>query len=426
MSTTTALTRRTFFKRTISPAGAGWPQWMPRLAFAPAQTGPRGDVLVCVFLRGAADALNMIVPHGETIYYRQRPSLAIPRPDDANTATRRRAIDLDGFFGLHPALSPLHSLWQAEHLAIVHAVGSPDESRSHFKAMELMERGVEDKRGPASGWLGRHLVTWDTGNHSPLRGVSVGEMVARSLRGPVPATALRSIADFHLGGDPKAIAEMQSALSALYGMGDPLDPFAAEAMQTLEAVGAIDPAAYRPAGGAVYPDDAFGLGLRQVAMLIKADAGLEVACLDVGGWDTHIAQGGSEGLMATLLQSLAQGLSAFYLDLAEQTDRLLVVVMSEFGRRLKENGGRGTDHGYGSAMLLLGRNVAGGRVHGRWPGLAPEQLVGPGDLAATTDYRDILAEIILRRLNNPHLDEVFPAYRPSFRGVTRQARKHER
>jgi uncharacterized protein (DUF1501 family) len=390
---------------------------MPRLAFAPAQTAPRGDILVCIFLRGAADGLNMIVPHGEKHYYQQRPTLAIPRPDDLRTEAKLRAIDLDGFFGLHPALSPLLPMWQAGDLAPIQAVGSPDQSRSHFKAMELMERGLDQQHGPPSGWLGRHLATLDTGNHSPLRGVSIGEIVARSLRGPVPATALRSIVDFHLGGDPQAVAEMQSALATLYSLGDPLDTLAMEAMDTLQAVNALDPSSYQPANDAIYPNDEFGLGLRQVATLIKAEVGLEVACLDVGGWDTHIAQGGSEGLMANLLESLAQGLSAFYLDLSEKTDQLLVVVMSEFGRRLKENGGLGTDHGHGGAMLLIGGNIAGGKVYAQWPGLVPEQLIGPGDLAGTTDYRDILAEIITRRLNNPHLEAIFPGYIPTFRNV---------
>lgn len=413
-------TRRDFIKLTAAlPALAVWPNWMPRLAFAPPHTAPRGDVLICVFLRGAADALSMVVPHGEDIYYQERPTLAIPRPDDPRSEARLRTVDLDGFFGLHPVLTPLLPLWQAGHLAAIHAVGSPDETRSHFEAMELMERGIEQKSGSPSGWLGRHLATLDTGNHSPLRGVTVGEMVARSLRGPIPTTALRSIADFHLGGDAQALAGMQATLSRLYSRGDPLDPLAVEAMEMLAAVKGLDPFTYQPARDTVYPDDEFGLGLRQVAMLIKAQAGLEVACLDVGGWDTHFAQGGSEGLMAGLLQSLATGLQAFYLDLSTQADQLLVVVMSEFGRRLRENGSLGTDHGHGGAMLLLGGNVAGGRMHGVWPGLAPEHLVGPGDLAITTDYRDILGEIILKRLNNPRLAEIFPGYTPHFREVIR-------
>jgi uncharacterized protein (DUF1501 family) len=411
-------TRRNFIKMSSAlPALLAWPGWMPRLAFAPAQTAPRGDVLVCIFLRGAADGLNMIVPHGEDIYYQQRPTLAIPRPDDRTVEANLRTIDLDGFFGLHPALIPLLPAWQAGHFAAVQAVGSPDESRSHFEAMELMERGLEQKSGPPSGWLGRHLATLDTGNHSPLRAVSVGEMVVRSLRGPVPAAALRSIADFHLGGDAQAVAQVQAALASLYSLGDPLDPLAAEAMQTLAAVNSLNPLAYQPAHAARYPEDEFGLGLRQVAMLIKAQVGLEVACLDLGGWDTHFTQGSSQGLMAGLLQNLADGLSAFYQDLLDQANNLLVVVMSEFGRRVRENGSLGTDHGQAGLMFLLGGNVSGRRVHGQWPGLAPEQLTGPGDLASTTDYRDVLGEIILRRLNNPNLEAIFPDYRPTFRNV---------
>ena len=361
------LTRRDFIKMTATlPAVVVWPSWMPRLAFAPPHTAPRGDVLICVFLRGAADALNMIVPHGEDIYYQQRPTLAIPRPDDRKIAANLRTLDLDGFFGLHPALSSLPPAWQAGHLATIQAVGSPDETRSHFEAMELMERGIEQKSGTPSGWLGRHLATLDTGNHSPLRGVSIGEMVTRSLRGPVPVAALRSIADFHLGGDPYALADMQAALASLYNLGDPLDTLAVEAMDTLATVNALDPLGYHPAPGSVYPDDEFGLGLRQVAMLIKAEVGLEVACLDVGGWDTHFAQGSSEGLMAGLLKNLADGLSAFYQDLSDQTDRLLVVVMSEFGRTPNINRNYGRDHWSKAwSVALAGCGIKGGAVVGK-------------------------------------------------------------
>ncbi|MEM7031032.1 MAG: DUF1501 domain-containing protein [Chloroflexota bacterium] len=414
---TTTLSRRKFVKSMLTPKTSIWPQWMPRLSFAPGNQGPRGDTLVCIFLRGAADVLNMVVPHGEDAYYEQRPTLAIPRPDDRRSEGKLRTQDLDGFFGLHPALAPLLPAWQAQDLAIVHAVGSPDQSRSHFKAMALMERGLDQNNGPTSGWLGRHLATLNTGNHSPLRGVSIGEMVAHSLRGPIPSTALRSITDFHLGEDPQAVQMLQQTLSSLYNQGDGLDPFAVEAMNTLQAVGGLESDKYKPTEGAIYPDDEFGLGLRQVAMLIKAEVGLEVACVDLGGWDTHIAQGGSEGLMAWQLTSLAHGLQALYRDLADKMDQTVVVVMSEFGRRVKENGGFGTDHGHGSAMFILGGNVAGGQVYGLWPGLSPENLIGPGDLPITTDYRDILGEIVLKRLNNPNLNAVFPDYQPSFRDI---------
>lgn len=413
-------TRRRFFQSALSLATTAWPAWMPRLSFAPKETAPRGDVLVCIFLRGAADVLNIVVPHGESEYYRLRPTLSIPRPDDARARANLRTIDLDGFFGLHPALAPLIPVWQAEQLAFVHACGAPNESRSHFQAMELMERGVSDNPGPASGWIARHLASLDTGSASPLRAIGIGDRTPRMLQGAVPAVALRSIANFHLGGDQAAVAHMQAALAALYRGESALDDAGRETLDVLTTVEALDPARYTPAGGARYPNSEFGMGLRQVAMLIKADVGLEVACLDLGGWDTHVTQGASEGWMANLLTDLGAGLAAFTTDLHRHRDHMLVVTLSEFGRRIHENGGLGTDHGHGSMMMLIGGAVVGARVHGQWPGLAPEQLIGPGDLAVTTDYRDILGEVVQKRLNNPNLSEVFPGYTPVFRQVLRQ------
>jgi uncharacterized protein (DUF1501 family) len=361
----------------------------------------------------------VVVPHGENEYYRLRPTLGIPRPDDRRVEVGLRAIDLDGFFGLHPALAPLLPAWQERQLAFVHACGAPDESRSHFQAMELMERGVEAASGPASGWIGRHLASLDTGGDSPIRAIGLGERVPRSLYGAVPAAALRSIVYFHLGGDTAAGARMRQALAALYTHDAELAPAGEGTLDVLAALERLDPTHYRPAGGARYPEGDFGAGLRQVAMLVKAEVGLEVACVDLGGWDTHFAQGGSRGLMAGLLAELSAGIAALYADLREQAGRLLVVAMSEFGRRAYENGALGTDHGHGSMLMLLGGGVAGGRVHGTWPGLAAENLVGSGDLAATTDYRDVLGEIVRKRLNNPSLEVVFPGYAPVFRGVVR-------
>jgi uncharacterized protein (DUF1501 family) len=414
-------TRRKLAEAAAVLAGAvTWPtsrnSCVPRLAFAPVQTAPRGDTLVVVFLRGAADALNVVVPHGEAAYYQRRPTLAIPRPDDTRAAPGYRALDLDGFFGLHPALRPLLPAWQAGHLAPIHACGAPDESRSHFRAMELMERGVDDERGPASGWIGRHLATLNTGNPSPLRAVGLGPIPQRCLTGAVPVSALRSIADFHLAGDPRAVRQMQAALTALYAGTEPLGRLGQETLEILTTLQAVDPAAYVPADDARYPATEFGLGLRQIAMLVKAEVGLEVAAIDLGGWDTHFAQGGSEGLMAGLLRDLGQGLAALHADLHAHLDRLTVVTLSEFGRRVQENGSLGTDHGHGGLMLLFGGHVAGGRVLGQWPGLAGDQLIGPGDLAVTTDYRDVLAEVCLRRLNNAALAEIFPGYAATLRG----------
>ncbi len=386
--------------------------WMPRLAFAPKNSAPRGDTLVVVFLRGAADVLNMVVPHGEEAYYQLRPSLGIPRPDDSKAKQAERAIDLDGFFGLHPSMSSLLDAWQSQHLAIIHACGAPDESRSHFKAMELMERGVDDERGPASGWIGRHLATLNTGNSSPLRAVGMGTRPQRSLSGTVPVSALRSIADFHLDGDPRALQQMRAALSTVYE-NDVLGQDTLSIMDTLET---LDPNNYQSPFTS-YPDTEFGLALKQTAMLIKAEVGLEVSAIDVGGWDTHFAQGSTSGLMPNLMKDLADGLAAFHGDMHDHMEKLTIVTMSEFGRRASENGSLGTDHGHGSMMMVLGGNVHGGRVHGAWPGMREGQLIGPGDLAVTTDYRDVLSEVLVKRLNNPATDDIFPNYDPHVRDI---------
>ncbi|GAB4521758.1 MAG: DUF1501 domain-containing protein [Anaerolineales bacterium] len=388
------------------------PQDMPRLAFAPPQTAPRGDVLVVIFLRGAADVLNMVVPCGEAEYYRLRPVLAIPSPDEMRAAPDERAIDLDGFFGLHPAMRPLMGAWQAKHLAIVHACGAPDESRSHFQAMALMERGVTDTGGPASGWIGRHLAVLDTGNASPLRAIGLGARVPRSLYGTVSVTALRSLADFRLGEAGDVLPGFRAALDALYAGDTSLSGLGRETLAMLDTLGKIP-----PSSGSAYPDSAFGAGLQQVAALIRAEAGLEAAALDLDGWDTHFAQGRITGQMPSLMADLADGLAAFHADLHAHLEHLTVVVMSEFGRRAYENASLGTDHGHGSAIFVLGGHVHGGQVHGRWPGLAEAQLFEPGDLAVTTDYRDVLGEVLIKRLNDPALDVVFPGYAVQFPGV---------
>lgn len=384
--------------------------WLPRLSFAPVNTAPRGDALVVIFLRGAADVLNMVVPHGEENYYRLRPTLGIARPDDSKKKKEERVVDLDGFFGLHPNLSPLMDAWREKHLAIIHACGAPDESHSHFKSMELMERGVNDERGPASGWIGRHLASLDTGNVSPLRAVGMGTRPQRSLSGAVPVSALRSIAEFHLGGNAHAVEQMRAALELVYQS----DRMGQETLRIMDTLAKLDPAKYPFAG---YPDSEFGLALKQTAMLIKAEVGLEVSAIDVGGWDTHFTQGVTSGLMPNLMQDLAEGLAAFHADMRDHLNGITVVTMSEFGRRAYENGSLGTDHGHGSMMMALGGNARGGEVHGAWPGLGEGQLIEPGDLAVTTDYRDVLSEILIKRLNNPAVDVVFPDYQAKMPNV---------
>ncbi len=385
---------------------AALPGWMPRLHLADPHVGPRGDTLVCVFLRGGADGLNIVVPHGDEGYYDRRPTLGIPRPDD-NRADGR-TVDLDGFFGLHPALAPLADIYRAGDMAFVHATGSPDETRSHFEAMDLMERGAAE--GDYTGWLARHLATLDTGNESALRAIGVGDMLPASLSGAVSATALQSIADYHLRGRDDQVGEMQAILQTLYERDESL--LTAVAQQTFSAIdllSRIDVENYAP-GGRPYPEGGFGRAMQMVAQLVKADVGVEAACVDLGGWDTHVAQGGVNGVMARNLEELGLGLAAFYEDLGTAVSDVSLVVMSEFGRRVQENGGLGTDHGHGNMMMLMGGGVNGGQVFADWPGLDDDQLTGPGDLTITIDYRDVLGSLIRDRLNNPRAADVFPGY----------------
>lgn len=378
------------------------PQWVPEVRFADPHVGPRGDTLVCIFLRGGADGLSVIVPHGDDNYYALRPTINVPRPDDNQADVR--AVDLDGFFGLHPSLEALQPLYEAEVLACVHATGSPDDSRSHFKAMAAMEQ-ASFGGGAYSGWLARHLATFNSGNESAVRAIAVGDMIPTALSG-TPATALRSIEEYSLNAPP----EVSDLLARLYDAGD--DPLAKAARQTFDTLESLDLNAADPRlpNGRPYPESEFGMALSTVAHLIEEDAGVEVACIDVGGWDTHAGQGVKDGYMANLLTEVGEGLAAFYEDMEAHMDNVTVVVMSEFGRRAKENGAFGTDHGFGNMMLLLGNGLNGGQVYADWPGLAREQLTGPGDLTITTDYRDVLAELTVNRLNNPLLDQVFPGY----------------
>lgn len=420
-SLVSAMSRRDFLGRSlqaaagflIAPRIATLPSWMPRITFANPHVGPRGDTLVCIFLRGGADGLNVIVPHGDTEYYRQRPTINIPRPDDSRASLK--TIDLDGFFGLHPSLSPLQAIYQAGHLTPIQATGAPDESRSHFEAMGLMERGAVT--GDYTGWLARHLATLDTGNRSSLRAISVGDMLPASITGFPNATALQSIAEYHLQGRDERVGDMQAILYSLYNQNS--DLLTAAAQQTFDAIELLSQInlSTLPARGRAYPENELGKALQVVGQLIHAEVGMEVACVDYGGWDTHVAQGGAEGGMARDLDVLGQSLAAFYEDILDKIDQVTVVVMSEFGRRVEENAGLGTDHGHGNMMMVLGGGVVGGKVVTAWPGLHPDQLVGPGDLAITIDYRDVLGEIIGKRLGNPMVADVFPNYTVTERGV---------
>ena len=423
---TKTLNRREFLRIAgLSTAPLALPGWAPRLAFAPPGSPPSGDLLICVFLRGGMDGLNAVIPHFEAEYYDARANLSIAEPNARNGTT---SIELDHRFSLHPSLRPLLDPYQAGELAIVHACGSPDPTHSHFDAMDYMERGTPGEKRIASGWIARHLLTAPWENESPFRAIGIGVGLQASLRGPVSAAALQSVAEFHLPGNPQGVAVLQQTLSSLYelpaedqSLFQGLSSQAATTFEAMDLLAGLDPASYQPSGGAKYPEDEFGQGLSQIALLAKSELGLEIACIDIGGWDTHVQQGADQGRMPQLMASFASGLAAFHQDMGEKMKDLTVVTMSEFGRRLTENGGGGTDHGHGGVMFVMGGGILGGKVYGEWPSLAPENLYGPGDLAITTDFREVLAEIVQKRLKNDRVDELFPGYRAGgFLGLAKQ------
>jgi uncharacterized protein (DUF1501 family) len=412
MATGGRVTRRGLLgmgKRPLEQRGVG-----RRMVFRP-EDGPAGDVLVCVFLRGGADGLHLVAPVGDASYYRQRPRIAVRRPDDRAVEAGRRGVELSGFFALNPTLAPLQAPYRAGRLAVVHAVGSPDQTHSHFEAMATMERGVSDGSTAATGWLGRHLQTTSSDRISPLRSLAIGDTLPASLEGALGATAVRSLSQFRLGLPAGWSAGYQAMLAELYeGSADELGRAGRETFQLLKAMERLEPEGYRAEGGATYPESDFGRGLSQIAQLVKAEVGLEVACLDLEGWDSHFGQ---DTVLEGLMADLASGLAAFDADLGTRMDHVTVVVMSEFGRRVQENGGLGTDHGQATCFWLMGGGIRGGRVIAEWPGLETDRLDGPGDLRVTIDYRDLLAEVVAKRLRNPAWQGVFPGYEALFRGV---------
>lgn len=414
------LTRRELLKKSgvLALGVMNLPAWMPRVALRSSENKLASyDTLVVIFMRGGADGLNIVVPHGDADYYAHRRALAIAEPG-SNRATS--ALDLDGFFGLHPSLKPLQELWHERALAAVHAVGSPDPTHSHFDAMDYMERGTPGEKQMATGWIGRHLQVQASDNRSPFRAVGLGTIVQQSLRGPISALSLQSIADFHLRGETSELKRIQQTIASLYEGGDMLQVEGQETIQALDLLARLASARYTPAHGAKYPASYFGQSLQTLAQLIKSDVGVDVGAVDIGGWDTHQQQGAAEGPMARLMHELAQGLYAFYTDLQERMKRITLVTMSEFGRRVQENSSHGTDHGHGNVMIVMGGAVNGGKVYAEWPTLAEERLYGPGDLAVTTDFRDVLGEIVQKRLGNANLAAVFPGHSNfNFRGVVR-------
>jgi uncharacterized protein (DUF1501 family) len=390
------------------------PRFLRRTAFGAELAGaPKGKVLVCLFQRGAADALNMVVPHGEAAYYAMRPRIAIPRPT-ARGERERAAIDLDGFFGLHPSLAPLAPLYQRGLLAPIHAVGSPSATRSHFDAQDYMETATPDVKGTPDGWLNRYLAARGTceecaaGAPSPFAAVSMTPQTPRILEGPAPVVAMTSIDAFTVRASGSAVERLE----ALYrtGSADIVHASGTEMFEAVRMLRAANPRRYAPAEGAEYPRSQFGQRLKEIAQLVKADVGLEVAFADVGGWDTHVNQGGATGQLANRLRDFAASISAFVTDLGDRMDDVVILTMSEFGRMARENGNAGTDHGHAGAMFVIGGGVRGGRVHGRWPGLEREQLYEGRDLALTTDFRSVFAEVASKHLGARELGRVFPGF----------------
>jgi len=385
------------------------PLFLARAAFAsyrplPPITGQSRRILVCLFQRGAVDGLNMIVPHADPIYYRERPRIAVPERD---------VVDLDGYFGLHPRLAALKPLWDEKSLAVIHAVGSPDSSRSHFDAQDYMESGTPGVKVTPDGWLNRYCQHDREHQDTPFRAVAFGPQLPRILAGSAPALAIDDLQAFGLRGpQPAARDRLTRAFEDLYagaatGLLSTSSREAFEAVQTLKRV---DPAQYRPADGVDYPRGRLGKAMLEIAQLIKADVGLQVAFADVTGWDTHVNQGAGEGQLAARLDELGQSLAAFTRDLGARMRDVVVLTMSEFGRTVRENGNAGTDHGHATAMLVLGGSVNGGRVLGKWPGLDPAQRFEGRDVAVTTDFRDLFAELLARHLGAGDLGGIFPGF----------------
>ena len=399
-----SITRRIFLHDSaLAVVGtAAIPAFLTRAALGAASPGTRNKRLVVIFQRGAADGLNIVVPHGEHAYYAMRPSINIPR---------NSVIDLDGFFGLHPAMSPLQPLWNQRHLAIVHATGSPDPTRSHFDAQDFMESGTPGLKATEDGWLNRALHSAPApADKSAFRAIALGPSLPRILTGSESAIAVNNINDFSVGGrNSSPVANTFEAMYAnsvdavLHGTGN-------ETFEAVKMLKAANPAKYTPAPAANYPRGRFGESLKELAQLIKANLGVQVAFADIGGWDHHVNEGSTQGQLANVLRDFSQSLAAFWIDLGDLAEATVVVTMSEFGRTARENGNRGTDHGHANVMFVMGGPVKGGKVYGRWPGLDQSQLYEERDLAVTTDFRRVVGEAVYQHVGNKNLDQVFPGF----------------
>ena len=399
------ITRRAFLKSgALAVVGtAAIPAFLRRAALGAEVPTSRTRRLVVIFQRGAADGLNIVIPHGERSYYAMRPSIAIPRGSE---------LDLDGFFGLHPAMTALQPLFRQRRLAIIHAAGSPDHTRSHFDAQDYMESGTPGVKSTEDGWLNRSLRALPQEGDAPFRALALGPTMPRILSGSEPAVALNNINEFVVGGRGPAAAPLSNTFEAMYAQSVDavLHGTGAQTFEAVKMLKSADPQRYTPAAGADYPRGRFGNSLQQLAQLIKANVGVQIAFADISGWDHHVNEGSTQGQLANVLRDFSQSLAAFWTDLGDLGEDTVVVTMSEFGRTARENGNRGTDHGHANVMFVLGGPVRGGKVYGQWPGLEPEQLNEGRDLVLTTDFRRVLGEVLSRHLGNQNLASVFPGF----------------
>lgn len=436
-----SISRRLFLKNgaiALASVGIGplfGPTFLRSTAFGQTTAQRRKKVLICIFQRGAADGLNIVVPHGDANLYSHRPGLAIARPSSSDA---QACIDLDGFFGLHPALAPFVPIFKAGHLAAIQACGSPDATRSHFDAQDFMEAGTPGDKRYADGWMSRAVLACPEDRAkiqqaatSPFRAVAMGcdNGLPRSLQGDVGALAIPDLASFGIGlknlKGRAAVTSGQAGVvdgfESIYddAVGDVLHGTGKESFEAIAALKKINPGSYVPENGAVYPGGRFSQSMKQIAQLVKADVGVEVAFAEMGGWDTHTQQAGR---LNQQLREFGGGIAALYRDLGDKMSDVVILTMSEFGRTVRPNGTNGTDHGHATCFFAIGGDVNGGKILGQWPGLAPEQLYENRDLALTTDFRAVFGEVAVKHLGAHGLEKIFPGYTGTpadFRGVLR-------
>lgn len=410
------MNRRYFLKTGgISLAGFGVMGLAPNVwrQFAQAATladDKKRKTLITIFQRGAMDGLNAVVPYGDSNYYDLRRTIAIAKPGQPDGA-----LKLNQTFGLHPALAPFEKLYQSGQLAVIHAVGSPDNTRSHFDAQDYMESATPGVKSTPDGWLNRVLQAGNSKESSPFQAVAMTAQMPRSLYGRAPSVAMTNLNDFAIRAG-NYTPNVQGGFEAIYAESVGGDALGATGKETFEAIDLLkknNPSQYKPENGAVYTGSQLGNSLRQIAQLIKAGVGLEIAFAEANGWDTHANQGGARGQFSNLLRDFSQNISALTADLGKKMDDVVILTMSEFGRTARENGTRGTDHGHANAMFVIGNGVKGGRVYGDFPGLANDKLNEGRDLAITTDFRDVFAEIADKHLDNRDFARMFPGYKVS-------------